>query len=207
MPNPYDILGVKETATDEEVKAAYKAMVKKYHPDRHANNPLGDLAEDKLRQVNAAYDEITAQRSGKSGGGFGGAYGGSNSGGYGGAGYTGNSNVTPEFAQVRRDIDSGRLDEALAKLQRIQVRSAEWIFLDGMISYRRGWYDDAISKVQQAVYMDPRNVEYNQTLNRLANAGTGYRNTAYGRGYRSNDDMLCTACQLYICADCCCDCI
>ena len=198
MTNPYEILGIKETATDAEVKAAYKEMVKKYHPDRHTNNPLGDLAEEKLRQVNAAYDEIQAQRSGKSQGA-----------GYGysaGAGFTGTAS-SPEFSQVRQDIDAGRLDEAQAKLQRIRTRTAEWIFLDGMISYRRGWYDDAVSKVQQAVYMDPRNPEYNQALNRLANAGTGYRNTAYGRGYRTNDDMLCTACQLYICADCCCDCI
>jgi curved DNA-binding protein CbpA len=54
MGNPYEILGVKESATDEEIKAAYKVMVKKYHPDRHANNPLEDLAEEKLRQVNMA---------------------------------------------------------------------------------------------------------------------------------------------------------
>lgn len=196
MTNPYEILGIKESATDAEVKAAYKEMVKKYHPDRHTNNPLGDLAEEKLRQINGAYDEIQARRSGKSSG-------------Y-GAGYSGGTSgqaANPEFSQVRRDIDAGRLDEAQANLQRIRTRSAEWIFLDGMISYRRGWYDDAVSKVQQAVYMDPRNPEYNQALNQLTNAGAGYRNTVYGRGYRTNDDMLCTACQLYICADCCCDCI
>ena len=195
MGNPYEVLGIKETATDEEVKAAYKEMVKKYHPDRHMNNPLEDLAEEKLVQVNQAYDEINKMRSGKSSG---------------GAGYYGSGprNATsPEFAQVRRDIDSGNLNGATAKLQRIQTRTAEWIFLDGMISYRKGWYDDAVSKIQQAVYMDPQNSEYNQALNQLMNAGQGYRNTAYGKGYRTNDDMLCTACQLYLCADCCCDCI
>ncbi len=200
MGNPYEILGVKESATDEEIKAAYKVLVKKYHPDRHANNPLEDLAEEKLRQVNMAYDEINDIRNGKSRNTYGGA---SGSGGYGGR----RTSVSPEFAEVRRDIDANRLNEATAKLQRVQTRTAEWIFLDGMISYRKGWYDDAISKIQQAVYMDPQNAEYNQALNSLKNAGQGYRNTAYGRGYRSNDDMLCTACQLYICADCCCDCI
>jgi molecular chaperone DnaJ len=200
MGNPYEILGVKENATDEEIKAAYKVLVKKYHPDRHANNPLEDLAEEKLRQVNMAYDEINDMRNGKSNNSYGGS---SNSGGYGGR----RTSMSPEFAEVRRDIDANRLNEATAKLQRVQTRTAEWIFLDGMISYRKGWYDDAISKIQQAVYMDPQNLEYNQALNGLKNAGQGYRNTAYGRGYRSNDDMLCTACQLYICADCCCDCI
>lgn len=201
MGNPYEILGVKESATDEEIKAAYKTLVKKYHPDRHANNPLGDLAEEKLREINQAYDEITDIRKGKKGPSYGG-------GGYGNAGYGGRRTATsPEFAEVRRDIDANRLNEATAKLQRMQTRTAEWIFLDGMISYRKGWYDDAVSKIQQAVYMEPQNPEYNQALNSLMTAGQGYRNTAYGRGYRSNDDMLCTACQLYICADCCCDCI
>ena len=200
MGNPYEILGVKESATDEEVKAAYKVLVKKYHPDRHANNPLEDLAEEKLQQINMAYDEIENMRKGKTTNTYGGA---SGSGAYGGRRNT----VSPEFAEVRRDIDANRLNEATAKLQRVQTRTAEWIFLDGMISYRKGWYDDAISKIQQAVYMDPQNAEYNQALNGLKNAGQGYRNTAYGRGYRSNDDMLCTACQLYLCADCCCDCI
>jgi molecular chaperone DnaJ len=197
MGNPYEILGVNESATDEEVKAAYKAMVNKYHPDRHANNPLEDLAEEKLREVNIAYDEINDIRKGKKSNTY------SSTGGYGGRRNT----ASPEFAEVRRDIDSNRLNEAATKLQRVQTRSAEWIFLDGMISYRKGWYDDAISKIQQAVYMDPQNAEYNQALNGLQNAGQGYRNTAYGRGYQQNNDMLCTACQLYLCADCCCDCI
>jgi len=200
MGNPYEILGVKESATDEEVKAAYKVLVKKYHPDRHANNPLEDLAEEKLRQVNMAYDEIMDMRKGKTSNAYGGARG---SGSYGGRRTT----VSPEFAEVRRDIDANRLNEAASKLQRVQTRSAEWIFLDGMISYRKGWYEDAISKIQQAVYMDPQNAEYNQALNGLKNAGQGYRNNAYGRGYQQNNDMLCTACQLYLCADCCCDCI
>jgi molecular chaperone DnaJ len=200
MGNPYETLGVKENATDEEIKAAYKVLVKKYHPDRHANNPLEDLAEEKLRQVNMAYDEINDIRTGKKASNYGNARGSGGSG-------SRRSTMSPEFTEVRRDIDANRLNEAAAKLQRVQTRTAEWVFLDGMISYRKGWYDDAISKIQQAVYMDPQNAEYNQALNGLQNAGQGYRNTAYGRGYQQNNDMLCTACQLYLCADCCCDCI
>jgi len=203
MGNPYEILGVNENASDAEVKSAYMALVKKYHPDRHANNPLEDLAEEKLQQINMAYDEINDMRKGKTTGAYGGA------GGYGGsAGYSGGrkTTVSPEFAEVRRDIDANQLNEATAKLQRIQTHTAEWIFLDGMIAYRKGWYDDATSKIQQAVYMDPQNQEYNQALNSLMNAGQGYRNTAYGRGYQTNNDMLCNACQLAICIDCCCNC-
>ncbi|MEG0156377.1 MAG: DnaJ domain-containing protein, partial [Anaerovoracaceae bacterium] len=156
MGNPYEILGIKEGASQEEIKSAYKTMVKKYHPDKYQNNPLSDLAEEKLREVNEAYDFLTKNGGGNSG--------------YGG-GYSGNSygGGSAEFQQVRRDLDSGRLREAEATLNRVQVRNAEWIFLNGMLSYKKGWYDDAVSNIQQAVNMDPSNVEYKRALNSLMN--------------------------------------
>ena len=83
--NPYEVLGVPENATDEQIKNAYKELVKKYHPDRYQDNPLADLAEDKLAEVNEAYDTIMRMRSGGSGA-YGGGYnnGGGYNGGYGG---------------------------------------------------------------------------------------------------------------------------
>jgi len=191
MENPYEVLGVNENASDDEVKSAYKELVKKYHPDKYQNNPLGDLAEEKMREVNEAYDYIMNIRKGRA----------SSSYGYDGT----RKQPGPEFMDIRRDIDANRLREAQEKLNRIQRKSAEWIFLDGMISYKKGWYDDAAGKIQQAVNMDPGNPEYNQALNTLMNAGQGYRNNAYGRGYTSDQDMLCTACQCFLCADCCCN--
>lgn len=56
--NPYEVLGVSENASEEEIKRAYKKLVKKYHPDRYQNNPLADLAEEKLQEVNEAYDML-----------------------------------------------------------------------------------------------------------------------------------------------------
>ena len=62
MTDPYKVLGVSPNATDEQVKSAYRELAKKYHPDNYANNPLADLAQEKMQEINQAYDTIMAQR-------------------------------------------------------------------------------------------------------------------------------------------------
>ena len=62
MNNPYEVLGVSETATDEEVKAAYRNLAKKYHPDNYTDSPLADVAEQKMKEINEAYDMINQMR-------------------------------------------------------------------------------------------------------------------------------------------------
>ena len=66
MTDPYKVLGVSPNATDDEVKDAYRRLARKYHPDNYVNNPLSDLATEKMKEINEAYDEIQRQR--KSGG-------------------------------------------------------------------------------------------------------------------------------------------
>ena len=62
MTNPYEVLGVSPSATDEDIKKAYRELAKKYHPDNYADSPLADLAEQKMKEVNEAYDEINRMR-------------------------------------------------------------------------------------------------------------------------------------------------
>ena len=201
--NPYEVLGVSENATDEQVKNAYKELVKKYHPDRYQDNPLADLAEDKLAEINEAYDTIMRMRSGGSGA-YGGGY--NNGGGYNG-GYGGGFNPA-DYQQVRRFIDAGNFGAAEDILAQTGDRSAEWYFLNGVIASRKGWYDDAVSNLQAACNMEPANFEYRQHLNALTRRNQQYQNNAMNQGYgRNNDDLCCQALQCYICADCCCDCI
>jgi len=183
--NPYEVLGVSENASEEEIKKAYKELVKKYHPDKYQNNPLSDLAEEKLQEINEAYDMLMKGRGS-------------------GAGYSGSS---ADYQAVRRYIDAGNLAAAEQILNSTKDRSAEWFFLSGMLSYRKGWYDDALNKLKTANDLEPGNMEYSQAYGRIINMGGQYQNQAYGRGYGQNDDMCCQALQCYICADCCCDCI
>ena len=76
MKDPYQILGVPETATDEEVKKAYLKLARKYHPDNYHDNPLADLAQEKMKEINAAYEQITKSRSGGQRSGYNAGYGG-----------------------------------------------------------------------------------------------------------------------------------
>ena len=89
--NPYDVLGISQNASDDEVKKAYRELSRKYHPDANVDNPLADLAEEKFKEVQEAYDEIMRQRSqgGSSSGGFGGGSRSSAGGGYRNYGYQG----------------------------------------------------------------------------------------------------------------------
>ena len=56
--DPYQVLGVSRDATEEQVKAAYRELAKKYHPDNYADSPLADVANEKMQEVNAAYDAV-----------------------------------------------------------------------------------------------------------------------------------------------------
>jgi molecular chaperone DnaJ len=197
MRNPYEVLGIKEGASIEEIKAAYKEQVKKYHPDLHQDNPLYELAEEKLQEINEAYDYLMKN----------GSYAGGSSG-YSNKGYGGKqSRQSPEFRQVRIDIDRGNLGAAESALERSNNRGAEWFFLKGMLSLRKGWYDEAVTNVQTAISMDPDNMEYRAAMNSMIQTSGGYRTNAYGRGYSNANDELCRMLQCYCCADMLCDCI
>ena len=64
MSDPYSVLGLSSNASDEEVKRAYRELARKYHPDNYQNNPLADLAEEKMKEINEAYETITKMRAG-----------------------------------------------------------------------------------------------------------------------------------------------
>ncbi len=55
MKDPYEVLGLPHGASEEEVKKAYRNLSRKYHPDANINNPNAAQAEEKFKEVQAAY--------------------------------------------------------------------------------------------------------------------------------------------------------
>lgn len=163
MNDPYQVLGVPETATDEEIKKAYRELARKYHPDNYHDNPLADLAQEKMKDINAAYEQITKMRGGGRGGSSAG-YGGYQSGGYSYQQYGQSGGSSSVLQQVRIAIQTGNISRAEALLANYSDHNAEWNFLRGAVCYRRGWMDEAKRYYQTACQMDPSNPEYRQAL-------------------------------------------
>lgn len=199
MRNPYEVLGVRQGASQEEIKKAYREMVKKYHPDQYRDNPLSSLAEEKLKEINEAYDYLV-----KNGGSGYESSEGSSSGSYGNGG--GNS----DFYQVRMHINNGNISEAERILDNMSGKTAEWYYLKGMVYIKKGWYSEGYNHIQTAVNMDPQNFEYRDTFNRLSNSNRAYTSRPYGGGYargnNNNGPDMCTICSWLWCADTCCEC-
>ena len=192
MKSPYDILGVSPNATNEEVKKAYKELAKKYHPDNYVDSPLADMAEEKMKEINEAYDEILRQRT--SGGKGGSSSGFANENGY-------------VYDTIRAAINSGDYRGAENMLNNIPQtsRGAEWFFLKGSIYIRRGWHEQGVNFIRQAVNMDPSNHEYRSTLNSINFQRQQYRNV--GGNMNVGGMSTCDCCSNLICADCCCECM
>lgn len=183
MRDPYQVLGVPNTASDDEIKKAYRDLARKYHPDNYHDNPLADLAQERMKEINEAYETIQTQRKrGSSGGYSGGSSGGSYGGGYGyGAGYGGyQQSYAGPYQRVRAAIQQGNLNLAEELLNAMRDHDAEWNFLKGVLCYRRGWMDEAKRYYQTAVQMDPDNAEYQRALDMMEGRQTAYRPDGYG---------------------------
>lgn len=191
MKDPYEVLGVSRGASDEEIKKAYRELVRKYHPDNYTNNPLADLAQEKMKEINEAYDAITKNGGSQSYQDYQSSY-------SSGSTYTGS---TAQFAAIRSAINAGNLAFAEQQLMAVANRTAEWYFLMGSVYYRKGWMDEARKNYQTACSMEPGNLEFRQALNHLQSGGQAYRAPAYNTGGMDT----CDCCSSLICADCCCE--
>jgi len=197
LNNPYEVLGVKEGSSEDEIKKAYRDMVKKYHPDQYHDNPLSKLAEEKLREVNEAYDYIMKNSAPRRES----TYNRTNT----NSGNWSNQGDNEFFNQVKTHINRGDTQLAEDMLEGSGNRTAPWYYLKGLIFMRKGWYDEAYTHIQRAVNMDPTNFEYRNALNKMNNSNNAYRANSFNRGSNAANPDLCTMCQCLWCTDCCCE--
>ncbi|MDO4618288.1 MAG: DnaJ domain-containing protein [Clostridia bacterium] len=175
--NPYEVLGVNPSDDEETIKKAYRNLVKKYHPDRYTNSPLKDEANEKLKEINLAYDIITGKAKPEEP---------QRNGGYTGYGGYNTSSFEVSFRNVRTLISMGFSDIAEQMLQNLP-KNAEWYYLMGIIYRNRGWYQNAKENFETASRMEPGNTEYkyaHDSFSRHAESFDTYST-------RINPDSLC----------------
>lgn len=206
MRDPYQVLGIPSTATDEEVKKAYRNLARKYHPDNYHDNPLEDLAQERMKEINEAYETIRNQRKAAQSGGQSGCGSGYNPG-Y-GAGYNTGYNTGYSGAygaawqRIRLAISQGNLNLAEELLNAQTDHNGEWNFLKGAVCYKRGWMDEARRYYETAVQMDPGNPEYRQALAMAEGRSAGYRPAGYSRVTTGGCDDPCTRlCGTMLCCN------
>lgn len=210
MKDPYQVLGVPQSATDEEIKTAYRNLARKYHPDKYRDSDLADLAGEKMKEINEAYDEIKKQRAAGSGTGAGpgstGGYG-PRPGGQGAyTGYRTDRTYTSSelFGMARQLINAGRIAEAEQILSTIpeSQKSAEWYFLMGWVALGRQHFVDAQQFFDHACGLDPENREYREAQMRLREQ----MQTGNAGNADANDGCsLCHLCTGLLCLNLCCD--
>jgi len=203
IDDPYKVLGVSPDASDEEIKRAYRALAKKYHPDL---NPGDKEAARKMQEVNAAYEQIkNPEKAAQQGQG---AYGGGYYDPFGGyrqqqsyGGQTGDQYQQAAYQYLR----FGRYQEALNALSSCQERNARWYYLSALANDGLGNQVTALEHIRKAVSMDPNNPEYLGALNQMENGGAAYRRQAGNfRGFTMGGDPCTNLCLCYLAQMFCC---
>lgn len=230
MRDPYEVLGVSRNATEDEIKSAYRKLAKKYHPDL---NPGDKECEQKMNEINAAYEQIKNPQPQQQsyGGGYGGAYGGS-TGGYstGGAGYDPfgfgfdpfgfgyqerqqyntryEARDSSEIQAVLHYINAGAYSEALHVLSTVNPgdRDAKWYYCSARANYGQGNRVAAMEHIRRATQMEPDNMDYQRFYQTVQSGGRAYQDagTHYGFTARSGNDMCTRLCMFWCAFNLCC---
>ena len=198
----YDLLGVEETASDEEIKARYEQLKKKYSEDRFLEGEAGNEAAKMLNRIDTAYNEIMTERREK-----------------GAAQSEGSS-----FAEVERLIRDNKIAEAQSALDAFNERAAEWHYLQSVVYYKKNWMNESKKQLEIAIQMDGTNSKYRDSYEKLK-ARADYRQQTGGapntnpdpRASAGGDQMggswcanCASMCYTFLCVNClfnlCCNC-
>lgn len=195
MNDPYQVLGLSRSASDEEVKSAYRKLAQQYHPDLH---PGDEEAARKMKEINAAYDQIKNPEAWQNAGGSAAQAqaqrqtyrdpfaGGDPFGGWGYRTASGRQNSAdvesdPRLRSARAFNQSRQFRETIRVLEQIDpaIRGPEWYYLAAVAHYGLNNQVTALRYARMAVQLDPFNPEYQQFLSRIQWADQRYRSTSH----------------------------
>lgn len=226
MLDPYSVLGLSRSASDDEVKKAYRALSRKYHPDANVNNPNRDKAEEKFKEIQQAYQQIMQEKEMGNGydgnaysrnygngftGGFGqggfGGFSGFGQGGFGGSQGASEDEYTIHMRAVANYIRSGHYNEALNVLNGIKNKTAMWYYMSAIANAGIGNNVTALQHAKQAAAMEPNNRDYQNLVYQMESGGNWYQGmqNPYGSAiYMGNDCCMKLCLANLICNLCCC---
>ncbi len=228
MRDPYEVLGVSRSATEDEIKKAYKALSRKYHPDANINNPHKEEAEERFKEIQQAYQQVMKERTdgysyqgrsyGSSGnpggngsyGGFGGFGGFGDFGGFGGA-YGGGGTGYEEDGHLRAAgnyVRNGYYREARNVLDGMEegARSARWYYYSALAHAGLGNQVSALEHARRAAALEPGNRDYSSLVYQFENGGTWYRQRqyTYGQPYSGGNGLCLRLCIANLICNLCC---
>lgn len=185
MMNPYQVLGISENASDEEIKKAYRSLAKKYHPDANINNPNQEEYTEKFKQVQQAYKMIMDMKKN-------------------GNSYTNHSyqyQGDTSFNRLQECLQTGRYQEALMILDSIKNRNGTWFYYSAIAHYGLGNTIQAKEFIEVAVKMEPHNMQFLMFYNQLHGNQQQYHTN---RTTYINPCGIMNCCYWWLLCNCCC---
>ena len=163
MRKNYEILGISENATQEEIENAYKTLKEKYSRERFLEGEAGNKAARELTKVETAYQEIISSIQTDSD----------------------RRDDMGSFVDIEILIKNGDISLAQQKLDDITERNAEWHYLQSVIFYKKNWLNESKKQLEIALSMEPHNSKYAENYARLKDK-MEYNNRQFNGGYYGN---------------------